>query len=224
MPTGKTRTLFLTVLFCLLFAHAPGWSFVDDWMDSGSEAPQPQKEETEEEQWVIIENDAVIDAPVAAVAEFLKDVKKSVSITPGLRNKRILKDISATERIDFDHYKLAWPFKDRYLIYHARQEYDRGDEILLTLDSIDDYPFDGDGKIRGTIRKSHFLLTALKDDKSRTRVQVRMRVNPGGWLPTWFLNTQTKNWSGKLLSNLQRKIRNELAQETRLRPAKAVPR
>ncbi len=223
MLPGQTRTFFLMLIVCLCLA-APGFAFVDDWMDSSAGDPEAEKKQQQTPVWVVIENQAVIDAPVAAVAEFLKDVQKSIAITPGLRNKVVLKDISSTERIDFDHYKLAWPFKDRYLIYHARQEYDRGDEILLTLDSIDDYPYDGGGKIRGTIRKSHFLLKALQDDPSRTLVEVRMRVNPGGWLPTWFLNTQTKNWSDKLLNNLQKKIQKEPARETRLRPAKAQPR
>jgi len=134
-------------------------------------------------------------------------------MTPGLHAKSILRKISETKRIDYDHYKLMWPFKDRYLIYHAEQEYDTGQKILFTLNSIANYPYQDKDKILGTIQESSFLLQSLSDNLSKTKIIVSMRVNPKGWLPVWLLNMHSESWAKELLRNLQEDIQQYLASQ-----------
>lgn len=161
--------------------------------------------------WVRIDGEDIIDAPIHIVALFFKDVKKSIRMTPGLRNKVVLKQISDTERIDYDHFKLPWPFKDRYLIYHAKQEYDSGQEILFILNSITNYPYEDKDKILGIVHASSFRLRSLGENPARTRITVSMRINPNGWLPVWLLNLHTQKWADELFRNLQEDIQKYLA-------------
>jgi hypothetical protein len=163
--------------------------------------------------WLRIDGEGIINAPLHVVALFFKDVKKAIRMTPGLSDKIVLRKISETERIDYDHFKLPWPFKDRYLIYRAEQEYDTGQEILFTLNSIENYPYEDKGKIPGMVRESSFLLQSLSENPSRTKVTVSMRIDPNGWLPVWLLNRHTQKWSAKLLRNLQQDIRKYLARQ-----------
>ncbi len=164
--------------------------------------------------WVRINGEGVIDAPIHIVVLFFKDVKKTIRMTPGLHDKIILQKISETNRVDYDHFKLLWPFKDRYLIYHAKQEYDTGQEILLTLNSIENYPYEDKNKILGIIRESSFLLQSLDGSHSRTKVTVSIRVDPMGWLPVWLLNFHTQNWSSELFKNLREDIQEYLANQS----------
>lgn len=163
--------------------------------------------------WVFIKDEALIDAPISIVEQHFKDVQKADAMVPGLKTKKILEQLSDSERIDYDHYKLPWPFKDRYTVYRAREEYHSGQEILITLQSIDNYPFEDHGKVAVKIKESSFLLRSLPEDATKTRVRINLTVNPGGFLPVWLINLNSKAMSKDLFKNLRKNIRKEKSRQ-----------
>jgi len=197
--------IFLVVSILTIF---PGFSLL-----TGSLALATHSEEMEsadEGRWVFINGEGVIDAPLSIVEEHFRDVQKSDSMIPGLKIKKILKQISDSERIDYDHYGLPWPFKDRYTIYRARAKYVTEREILITLNSIDNYPFEDNKKVSARIKESSFLLKSLPEDETKTRVTIKLKLNPGGFLPIWLINLNANNWSKKIFNNLRKNIRKEM--------------
>lgn len=201
--------VFLWVLFSLPLPVVADQNNLPNSSVSSSDSIKQENYEG----WMRIEGEGVIDAPIHVVALFFKDVKKTLKMTPGLHDKTILKKISETKRIDYDHYRLMWPFKDRYLIYQAEQAYDTGQKILFTLNSIENYPYEDKDKILGTIRESNFLLQSLSENPSQTKISVSMRINPNGWLPSWLLNMQSESWVNELLRNLEEDIQQYLANQ-----------
>ncbi len=169
--------------------------------------------ENDDGNWVFINHEGIIDAPLSIVVDHFKDVKKVDSMIPGLKIKKILKQISDSERIDYDHYELPWPFKDRYTIYRAREKIVAGRKILLTMNPLDNLPFEQNDKVAVRIKESSFLLKSLPEDESKTRVTIKLTVDPGGYLPVWFINLNTKSWSKDLLSNLRKNIRREITRQ-----------
>lgn len=160
--------------------------------------------------WITMEDKTVIDAPIELVSLFFTDVQKTITMTPGLKRKRILESISDTNRIDYDHFKLIWPFKDRFMIYRARKEYLHGDEILITMDSVENYPYEEEDKVRSFIDNSSILLKPTGKDEFKTTVTIKMKISPGGWLPLWLLRLHTDSWTKELFKNLREDIKGYL--------------
>ena len=183
----------------------------------GSLALATEQMESAEGRWVSINGQGVIDAPLSTVIDHFKDVNKADSMVPGLKTKKILTQVSDSERIDFDHFEVPWPFADRYTIYRARAKNIAGREILITLDSLENYPFEDNGKVPARIKESSFLLQSLPEDDSKTRVTIKLTVDPGGHLPVWLINLVSGSWSKKFFKNLRKNIKKEMGQKIFLR-------
>jgi hypothetical protein len=164
----------------------------------------------DEGRWVSINDEGVIDAPIWAVMDHLKDVNKADSVIPGLLAKKILKQISETERIDYDHYEVPWPFSDRYTIYRARTKNTAGREIFITMKSLDNYPFEDNDKVLARVKKSSFLLQSLPENESKTKVRINLMIDPGGYLPNWLVEFVAGSWAEDFFGNLRRHIKKEM--------------
>lgn len=184
----------------------------DDWEEKWEEESGKEENITiagkkkNNKKWLSLKGEAVIDASIDVVSYFFNDFEKSVKITPGIKGKRIFEKISDTERIEYTYTRLPWPFKDRYTIYRFKEEYNNGNEVLLTIESVKDYPFTDKNKILGTIKESRFLLRSLETDDSKTHVAIDIHVNLGGWLPHWLIKPHTKKWAEQLFKNLKKDI------------------
>lgn len=167
--------------------------------------------------WILLENEIVVEAPIQLVSWLFKDTRSSVKMTPGLKEKKILESYNEFDRVDYDHFKLIWPFKDRYMIYHAREEFNREDEVIFKLDSIEGYPYEDENKVQGFISDSFIRLKSSEASPFKTRVSLKMNINPGGLLPRWFIRMHTESWTDELFKNLQRDIHRYVKRTDRLR-------
>lgn len=199
--------IVLSLMFPVLLKAQDEWD--DEWEQENSNENNVAAgiKNKKKEKWLSFKGEAVIDAPIDVVSYFFKDIEKSVKFTPGIKEKRIFEVISDTERIEYTYTRLPWPFKDRYTIYSFKEAYNNGNEVLLTMNSVKDYPFKDKNKILGTIKESHFLLRSLEADESKTHVAIDMHIDFGGWLPLWLVKPHTKKWADKLLKNLGKNIR-----------------
>lgn len=186
----------LSLLFCTLALATPEGPLENDRVN-----------------WVFINDESIIDAPISTVALHFKDVQKSDTMIPMLKDKKILKQISDNERIDYDLYELPWPFKDRYAIYHATEKNLAGRKIIFTVDSLENYPFEEKGKIAVRIKQSNFRLKSLPEDEMKTRVTIKLTLDPGGFVPVWLINLKAKTWSKSLFKNLRKGIRKDIARK-----------
>jgi len=193
-----------------IFVAGLGFSFL---LCSLALATSTEQLDNADGNWVFINGEDIIDAPLSIVKDHFKDIKKADSMVPGLKVKKILEQVSESERIDYDHYELPWPFKDRYTIYRSREKTVAGQETLITVNSIPNYPFEDKDKIIMQIKNSRFLLKSLPDDATKTRVTIEMTLDPGGFLPVWFLNLQAKQWSKGFFKNLRKNVRRELSRK-----------
>jgi hypothetical protein len=157
--------------------------------------------------------EAVINAPLDIIFYFFKDVEKSVRFTPGTQEKRVLEELSDKDRIEYVLSKLPWPFKDRYLIYRAKETVHTGKEVLFTVNSVEGYPYKEEDRILGAIKNSRFLLKSMEADSSKTLVMAEVYLDPGGWLPHWFIELYTPNWAGRLLKQLKIQVEEYVVQQ-----------
>lgn len=193
-------------------AEDKNWSLEDN-----PDAPVFKNLEDPTGDWILLEGEIVVDAPIELVSWLFKDTRSSVKMTPGLKEKRILETLNETERIDYDHFKLIWPFKDRYMIYQAREEFNHENEVLFKLDSIEDYPYQDENMVQGFIKDSVIRFKTSETNEFQTHVSLKMKINPGGFLPRWFIRMYTDSWTEELFKNLQRDIRRYIKKQEKLR-------
>jgi len=156
-------------------------------------------------QWVSTKGVGVVEAPIQKVLPYFTDIKKSQEITPRCDKKMILKTFSDKERIEYNHIRLIWPFKDRYLIYRSRELHLEGGKILLTAEDSQDYHYQESDKIRGKIRNGRFWFKSL--NSHQTRVSIETDLNAAGWLPRWILDLAAHDWVYNMIGNLREELR-----------------
>jgi hypothetical protein len=209
---------FILLLNISVFAHA-----IDN---SPKDNESPSEEMTfstsvdnmdDQEDWVTMEDKTVIDAPIELVSLFFTDVKKTITMTPGLKNKKILESVSDNNRIDYDHYELMWPFQDRFMIYRAIKEFNDNGQILIKINSVQNYPYQERDKVRGYIDNSLVLLKTTRKNPFKTMVKIKMNISPGGWLPKWLVKFHTDSWSKELLKNLREDVKAYLDEQKNLK-------
>jgi len=221
-PSFKILGSFLISIFLLnlsIFAHAVDKSTDDSQQtsDKMTFSTTTDNLEDDQEDWVTMEDKTVIDAPIEMVSLFFTDVRKTITMTPGLKNKKILESISEQNRIDYDHYELMWPFQDRFMIYRAIKEFNEKGQILIKINSVDNYPYQERDKVRGYIDNSSVLLKTSKKNPFKTFVKIKMNISPGGWLPKWLVKFHTDSWAKELLKNLREDVKAYLDEQKSLK-------
>ena len=156
-------------------------------------------------QWVSAKGVGVVEAPIQKVLPYFTDIKKSQEITPRCDKKMILKTFSDKDRIEYNHIRLIWPFKDRYLIYRGRELHLGGGKILLTVEDSEGYDYQERDKIRGKIRNGRFWFKPL--NSHQTHVSIETDLNAAGWLPRWILGLAARDWVYNMIGNLRRELR-----------------
>ena len=153
---------------------------------------------------VALKGEAVIDAPIAKVANVLDDTsRKPEWVCNGVEAKNV-RIISPTERIEYNHTTAPWPVSDRDFVFHAQVKADRKAKTLVfELKSVVDpaMPVDESKAVRGELLDSSYTLTQL--DAKHTRLVVEIQADPKGSVPKWVVNLFQKSWPRKTIEGIR---------------------
>jgi hypothetical protein len=221
-PSLKILGSFLIFIFLLnisIFAHAVDNATANSQQtsDEMTFSTSADDQDFDQEDWVTMEDKTVIDAPIELVSLFFTDIKKIITMTPGLKNKKTLESVNDNNRIDYDHYELMWPFQDRFMIYRAIKEFNDKGQILIKINSVENYPYQENDKVRGYIDNSLVFLKTTKNNPFKTFVKIKMNISPGGWLPKWLVKFHTDSWTKELLKNLREDVKAYLDEQKNLK-------
>lgn len=162
------------------------------------------RREVEGNPLVIFKGDAVVDAPIAKVANVVYDLSRDSEWVADVLESRVVELISPTERIEYNRTGAPWPIKDRDFVFHAKLEIDATKKRLVySMDSIADKraPEDESKAVRGELRNSTYVLDAV--DQAHTRVTVEIECDPKGSIPKWVVNLVQKGWPRKTLEGIR---------------------
>ena len=105
---------------------------------------------------------------------------------------------------------LPWPVKDREAVVNARQRQitRKGEEaVVTTLRARPELVERRDGYLRIPELHGVFKLERVKPEIVEVTFQVRL--NMGGWIPNWLVNTVLRDMPFKTLQNLRTVVRRE---------------
>lgn len=120
-----------------------------------------------------------------------------------IREARVLRDISAEEKLEYVHVSVPWPLQDRDFVYTARLELDRvNKKATIHYKSIEDPGMPSQsGKVRAQVYFGTFTLSRAADGV-RTHVEAETHADPKGLIPKFLVNIYQKKMPRQSLEGL----------------------
>jgi hypothetical protein len=146
-------------------------------------------------------------ASIATLSDYLLDHTHFEEWVPDAEHARLLSAPSVDERIFQLQLRMPWPLKDRDMVYRiTRLRADAaGDGVTVAVVGLPDYapPAKNVVRIRRVEGTWYFAERA-----KRTRIDLRMQVDPGGKVEPWFANRRIAALVTGMLTNLARTYSN----------------
>ncbi len=154
---------------------------------------------------VAFRGETLVPAGMARVAAVLADAPRHVEWISRLRESRILRESSPTDRVEYNHTAAPWPTRDRDFVIRSEASWDAATETLtIRMRSVQD-PLQPPrpGIIRADLKESLFTLRPKHGGRS-TFVTVEIQADPKGLVPAWVVNLVQKGWPRQTLLGLRR--------------------
>jgi hypothetical protein len=213
------RVRFLGASLLLTFAlsgvayadtpSAPKWEQFDE-----QEGIRMFRREVPGSSIVALRGDGFIEAPIARVASVLADRDRSVEWIDRLVRTKVLRQLSDTESINWNHIKTPTPLKDRDFVFKTAISTDpAAKKVVFSYHSVkDSLAPETDDYVRGSFQSGKFELTVAtrtNKDGTKTRgtlVVAEVLVDPAGSVPTFIVNMVQKSWPYKTLAALRKQV------------------
>ena len=163
---------------------------------------------------VALRGEAFVEAPIARVASVLADRKRSPEWIDRLVKTKVLRQLSETESINWNHIKTPTPLKDRDFVFKSAITTDPAKkQVVFSYYSVTDAlaPVTDD-YVRGSFKSGKFELTmATRANKDGTKskgtiVVAEVLVDPAGSVPTFIVNLVQKSWPYKTMTALRKQV------------------
>ena len=163
---------------------------------------------------VALRGEGFIAAPITRVASVLTDRKRETEWIDRLVKTKVIRQLSETEAINWNHIKTPTPLKDRDFVFKTTISTDPAKkQVLFSYHSVQDsLAPEYDAYVRGSFQSGKFELTMAErtnKDGTKTRgtiVVAEVLVDPRGSVPTFLVNMVQKSWPHKTLSALRRQV------------------
>ena len=185
--------------------HDPDWKLLSE--ENGVKTYQKK---TQNSSIVTFRGETLIPAPIEKIATILGSDELRKQWVDALAESHVIQQINKTERIEYNHSNVPWPFHDRDFVYRVNAYLKRTpNSMLVTIKSVTDERMPPrDGIVRGEIEHAYYYLTSMEGVRA-TQVVVEMALDPKGVIPLWLMNAAQKNWPSKTLHGLRRMAERE---------------
>jgi START domain len=163
---------------------------------------------------VALRGEGFVAAPITRVASVLIDRKRSVEWIDRLVKTKLVRQVSDTESIEWDHIKTPTPLKDRDFVFKSSIATDPAKKkVIFSYSSVTD-PLapETDDYVRGSFKGGKFELTmATRTNKDGTKtrgtiVNAEVEVDPRGSVPKFIVNMVQKSWPHQTLTALRKQV------------------
>lgn len=157
------------------------------------------------EDLVAFKGSDIFNYSMTDVISVLADIEHSDQWISSMKKAQTIENISATERIDYNHQALPWPFKDRDFVFRITTSVSaEGKQVLFQLKSEEHPNMPVQEKIiRGWLMQSYLQLNALENG-DKTRLEIMMLADPKGFIPKWLVNLINRYWAVNTIHSLQK--------------------
>jgi len=214
------RLRFLAASLVTLFAltgvahadppvQAPKWELFDE-----EDGIKMYRHDVAGSSIVALRGEGFVAAPISRVASVLADRNRSTEWIDRLKRTKLLRQISETESIEWDHITTPSPLKDRDFVFKTVISTDPAKKkVFFSYYSVTDPAApETDDYVRGTFKSGKIELTVAEPtnaDGSKTRgtlVNAEVEVDPRGSVPKFIVNMVQKSWPHTTLMALRKQV------------------
>ncbi len=151
----------------------------------------------------------VIDAPIARVATLFADWTHMVDWVPDLMEARIIRHVSAIERVQYMLFETPFVVKDRDFVVRTRAHFDPETHVTrIEFHSVVDENTPETENVRGRIVAGEYLLEPLEEDE-KTRLTLQVYLDPKGTVPRWIVNRMQRSFPTRTIGALRERCARE---------------
>jgi len=155
----------------------------------------------------------VIDAPIAKIATLFEDWRRLTEWVPDLVDARLVRRVSAIERVQYMLFATPFVLADRDFVINSRAHFDSETHALrIEFHSVLDQAAPETKNVRGRIVAGEYLLEPL-DGYAKTRLTMRVYLDPSGSVPRWIVNRTQRSFPRKTISALRERCAREDVQD-----------
>jgi len=171
---------------------------------------------------VALRGEGLVGASILRVASVLVDSARAPEWIDSLEEVKILRTISDTERVEWNHFSTPIVLADRDFVFKSKLEIKPASkQILISTVSVQDAAAPKTDYVRGHIQYASFLLTSVNGGKS-TRVLTEAQVDPKGSVAKWIVNLFQKGWPHNTLTALRTQVKKKnVTDDAKLKKAMA---
>ncbi len=196
--------------FAVLFCHSAAISKEIEWEKIREKnGVITYSKKNEESNILTIRGETTIQASPQLIFSIMQDNDKISEWAPRVAEKRDIKRVSETERIEYTHVDFPWPLSDRYYINRGEVKFFENGVIKAYVETtnkdFDIEPYVESDKVLGELRLSEFILTPVDGGKA-THILATIGTDPKGMIPKWIVNYAQKNWPRDFFQGLKKQL------------------
>jgi len=150
----------------------------------------------------------IVNASAPSIMTVLRNVEQSSKWSPMLDEKITLEEESDLLAYTYQHHNLPWPVNNRYLILKNKLWLSKKNKALIVIMHSANHDYK---KAEGIRMHMGFGLVLLRPvDSNRSYMEVKIHLDPKGYIPDWLVNIIQKQWPRDFLKAVEKE-----AQKTR---------
>lgn len=155
---------------------------------------------------IAVKGEGIVNASIIRVASVLVDTSRATEWIDRLVESRVVREVSQTETIHYDHIGTPVVMKDRDFVTRAKLEFDNaGKKVTVNMRSTTDPLAPTTNFVRGEIMQSYFILTSIEHG-TKTHISVEVHADPKGSIAKWIVNMFQKSWPHNTISRLRTQV------------------
>ena len=167
---------------------------------------------------IAFKGEGYVNASIIRVASVLVDSDRAPEWVDSLTESKIIRQVSETETVHYDHIGTPFVLKDRDFVSDCKLEFDPAHKnITLKIHAINDPLAPATSYVRGELIHSSFALTST-DHGTRTFVVAEIHADPKGSVAHWIVNLFQKRWPHSTLTRLRAQVaKSDIKEHPRLK-------
>ena len=155
---------------------------------------------------IAFKGEGYVNASIIRVASVITDSNRATEWVDSLTESKIIRQISETETVHYDHIGTPFVLKDRDFVSDCKLEFDPARKnITLKIHAITDPLAPPTSYVRGELIHSSFALTSVEHG-ARTFVVAEIHADPKGSVAHWIVNLFQKRWPHSTLTRLRNQV------------------
>ncbi len=155
---------------------------------------------------IAFKGDGIVDSPIEKVASVMIDTHRGTEWVDSLLESRVIRSISPTEFIEYDHVGTPFIMSNRDFVSHVFVEADPRTRRMVVKFLPAEDPLVPPLKkyVRGVMTCVYKLVPMTYSDE--TYVEAEIHCDPKGGVPKWLVNWFQEGWPETTFMNLRKQM------------------